>query len=223
MTHSWNGPFRWSCWAWEWPGADRRIRVTRQQKNVVVAQKVAAAPALDGTLDAAGRKAQPLTVRAVGGKNLHGGSTRRVDPGRLRGRQHYSSCSSRTRRTSVRRSPWQKQAEGSVEMLKDPDTRAGTTISTTKTSGDYLEHQLPAFEQRGCSRPVIPARDALRQQVPAQHGREGRHLAHDGCAQRHRRPGRRPRPRQHKTTRTRRPKPAGKSDPKNRRRLRRQP
>jgi hypothetical protein len=46
-----------------------------QQKNLVVAQKVAAAPALDGTLDAAWQKAQPLTVKAVGGRNLPGGST----------------------------------------------------------------------------------------------------------------------------------------------------
>jgi hypothetical protein len=46
-----------------------------QQKNVLKAQKAAAPPALDGTLDATWQKAQPLTVKAVGGRNLPGGST----------------------------------------------------------------------------------------------------------------------------------------------------
>src|SRR5512132_2085923 len=38
-----------------------------QSKNVLVAKKVAAAPALDGTLDAAWNGAQPLAVKAIGG------------------------------------------------------------------------------------------------------------------------------------------------------------
>jgi hypothetical protein len=36
-----------------------------QQKNVVVSKKVAAAPALDGTMDAAWQAAEPLTVKAA--------------------------------------------------------------------------------------------------------------------------------------------------------------
>src|SRR5438093_8494484 len=50
-------------------------RPEAQQKNLLVAKKTAAAPAVDGSLDAAWNAAQPLVVRAIGGKNLPGGST----------------------------------------------------------------------------------------------------------------------------------------------------
>src|SRR5262245_47623250 len=50
-------------------------RPEAQQKNPLTAKTIAAAPALDGSLDAAWNGAQPLVVKAVGGKNFPGGST----------------------------------------------------------------------------------------------------------------------------------------------------
>ena len=49
--------------------------IEAQSKNVLTAKKVQAEPAVDGALDAAWNGAQPLSVKAVGGKNLPGGST----------------------------------------------------------------------------------------------------------------------------------------------------
>ena len=49
--------------------------IEAQQKNLLVSTNVAAAPALDGTLDDAWKGAAPLTVRAIGGRNLPGGSS----------------------------------------------------------------------------------------------------------------------------------------------------
>src|SRR4029450_195535 len=49
--------------------------IEAQAKNVLVAKKVAAEPALDGTLDAGWNSAQPLTAKAIGGKNVPGGCT----------------------------------------------------------------------------------------------------------------------------------------------------
>jgi hypothetical protein len=46
-----------------------------QPKNILTATKVTAPPALDGTVDTAWNGAPPLTVKAVGGKNLPGGSS----------------------------------------------------------------------------------------------------------------------------------------------------
>lgn len=46
-----------------------------QQKNMLMAKKVTAAPALDGAMDGAWQGAQPLTVKAVGGRGLQNGST----------------------------------------------------------------------------------------------------------------------------------------------------
>jgi hypothetical protein len=81
-----------------------------QQKNVVVAQKGAAAPALDGTLDAVWQKAQPLTVKAVGGRNLPGGSTDVSLRVVYAGDMIYFLMQYEDPTDSVRRSPWQKQA-----------------------------------------------------------------------------------------------------------------
>jgi hypothetical protein len=104
---------------------------------VVVAQKVAAAPALDGTLDAAWQKAQPLTVKAVGGRNLPGGSTEVSLRAVYAGDTIYFLMQYKDETDSVRRSPWQKQADGSWKMVKDPNDKGGNINS-------------PAFEQKGC-------------------------------------------------------------------------
>ncbi len=122
-----------------------------QQKNVVVAQKVAAAPALDGTLDAVWQKAQPVTVKAVGGRNLPGGSTEVSLRAVYAGDTIYFLMQYKDPTDSVRRGPWQKQADGSWKQLKDPDNKGGdNNLYYEDKWGMIWNISSPAFEQKGC-------------------------------------------------------------------------
>jgi Ethylbenzene dehydrogenase len=122
-----------------------------QQKTVLVATKVSAPPALDGSIDTAWNRAPVLTVEAVGGKNLPGGSS----DVRLRALYTtdtvYFLMQYKDPTDSVRRSPWVKQPDGSWVKLKDPNDNGGD-------NNLYYEDKMavlwsissPAFEQRGC-------------------------------------------------------------------------
>jgi len=122
-----------------------------QQKNVLVARKVAAAPALDGSMDAAWQAAAPLAVKAVGGKNLPGGSSDVTLRAVYTPDTVYFLMQYKDETNSVRREPWQKQADGSWKLLKDPNDQGGD-------NNLYYEDKFaiawninsPAFEQRGC-------------------------------------------------------------------------
>jgi hypothetical protein len=122
-----------------------------QQKNVLVAKKVTAAPALDGTMDAAWQGAEPLTVKAVGGKNLPGGTTEITLRAVYTPDTVYFYTQYKDPTLSARRSPWVKQPDGSWKQLKDPDDKGGD-------NNLYYEDKLAmawsissaAFEQRGC-------------------------------------------------------------------------
>ncbi len=122
-----------------------------QQKNVLIAKKAAAAPALDGTMDAAWQATEPLTVKAVGGKNLPGGTTDVTLRALYTPDTVYFMMQYKDPTNSVRREPWQKQPDGSWKVLKDPDDKGGD-------NNLYYEDKFamawnissPAFEQRGC-------------------------------------------------------------------------
>jgi hypothetical protein len=122
-----------------------------QQKNLLVAQKVAAAPALDGTLDAVWQKAQPLTVKAVGGRNLPGGSTEVSLRAVYAGDTVYFLMQYKDETNSVRRSPWQKQADGSWKQVKDPNDKGGDNNLHYEDKWAMIWNiSSPAFEQKGC-------------------------------------------------------------------------
>ncbi|MBI2156572.1 MAG: ethylbenzene dehydrogenase, partial [Candidatus Rokubacteria bacterium] len=122
-----------------------------QQKNVLVSKKVAAAPVLDGTLDAAWQGAPALTVKAVGGKNLPGGSTEVTLRSVYSGDTVYFYIQYKDATQSFRRGPWVKQADGSWQKLKDPNDKGGD-------NNLYYEDKMamiwnissPAFEAKGC-------------------------------------------------------------------------
>jgi Ethylbenzene dehydrogenase len=122
-----------------------------QQKNILVAPKVAAPPAQDGTLDAAWKAAQPLTVKVVGGKNLPGGSTDVTMRAVYTADIVYFHMQYKDPTQSFQRSPWVKQPDGSWKKLVDPDDKGGD-------NNRYYEDKMamlwnissPAFEQRGC-------------------------------------------------------------------------
>ena len=84
-----------------------------QPKNTVVAAKVTAPPAMDGTLDAAWNAAAPLTVKAIGGKNLPGGSTDVTIRAVYTADTVYFHMQYKDPTQSAQRSPWVKQPDGS--------------------------------------------------------------------------------------------------------------
>jgi hypothetical protein len=122
-----------------------------QQRNLLVSKKVAAAPALDGSLDAAWGGAQPLTVKVVGGKNLPGGSTEVTIRSVYSGDSVYFMYQYKDPTLSVQRSPWQKQADGSWKKLADPADKGGDNNQYYEDKFAVLWNiSSPAFEQRGC-------------------------------------------------------------------------
>jgi Ethylbenzene dehydrogenase len=122
-----------------------------QQKNLLVSKKVAAGPTLDGTMKDAWKDAAPLTVKALGGKNLPGGTTEVTIRSVYTADTVYFLVQYKDPTDSTQREPWQKQADGSWKQLKDPDDKGGD-------NNKYYEDKLailwnissPAFEQKGC-------------------------------------------------------------------------
>ena len=122
-----------------------------QQKNMLVAKKVAAAPALDGTMDAAWQSAPPLTVKAIGGRNLPGGSTEVSLRAVYASDTIYFLMQYKDETDSMRRSPWQKQADGSWKQVKDPSDKGGDNNLYYEDKWAMIWNiNSPAFEQKGC-------------------------------------------------------------------------
>ncbi len=122
-----------------------------QQKNVLVAKKVAGAPGLDGTVDAAWQGAQPLTVKVVSGRNLPGGSTEVSLRALHTADTVYFLMQYKDETDSVRRSPWQKQADGTWKKLSDPNDKGGDNNLYYEDKWAVIWNiSSPAFEQRGC-------------------------------------------------------------------------
>ena len=122
-----------------------------QQKNLLVSKKVAAAPALDGTLDDAWKATAALSVKAVGGRNFPNGSSEITLRSLYAGDTVYFLMQYTDATESAKRSPWVKQADGSWKQLKDPADKGGD-------NNVYYEDKMamiwnissPGFESRGC-------------------------------------------------------------------------
>lgn len=122
-----------------------------QQKNVLVARKVAAPPTLDGVMEDLWKQAPPLTVKVVGGRNLPGGSTEVTLRALYTADSVYFLAQYKDPTESLRRSPWVKQADGSWQKLRDPQDKGGD-------NNLYYEDKMaviwnvssPAFEAKGC-------------------------------------------------------------------------
>jgi len=125
--------------------------IDAQPGGVLVAKKVEAEPALDGTLDAAWSKAQPLSAKALGGKNLPGGSTEVTLRSVHTGDTVYFHMQYKDPTQSFHRSPWVKQPDGTWKQLKDAADKGGD-------NNTYYEDKMamiwainaPSFEAKGC-------------------------------------------------------------------------
>jgi Ethylbenzene dehydrogenase len=125
--------------------------IEAQAKNILVAKKVAAEPALDGSLDSAWNGAAPLTVKAIGGKNLPGGASEISLRAVYTADTVYFHMQYKDATESAKRSPWVKRADGSWQQLKDPADKGGD-------NNTYYEDKMamiwainsPSFEAKGC-------------------------------------------------------------------------
>jgi hypothetical protein len=122
-----------------------------QQKNVLVAKKVAAGPTLDGVVDVAWKEAPPLAVKVLGGKNLPGGTTEVTLRSVYTGDMIYFLVQYKDATDSVKREPWVKQADGSWKQLKDPADKGGdNNVYYEDKLAILWNMSMPAFEQKGC-------------------------------------------------------------------------
>ena len=122
-----------------------------QQKNLLVGKKVAAGPTIDGTVDDVWKTAQPLTVKVLGGRNLPGGSTEISVRSVYTDDMVYFLIEYKDSTESVRREPWQKQADGSWKQLKDPNDKGGdNNLYYEDKVSIFWNISSPAFEQKGC-------------------------------------------------------------------------
>ena len=94
--------------------------------DTLVAAKVAKAPKLAATAaDPAWAKAKPLKVELIGGANFKEGATKAVLKAVYTGDMLYMLVQYDDPTESVRRSPFQKQADGTWKKVKDPDDAGG--------------------------------------------------------------------------------------------------
>ena len=122
-----------------------------QQKNILAARKVASAPSLDAATDDLWKDAPPLTVKAVGGKNLPGGSTEVTLRAVYTADTIYFLMQYKDPTESFKRGPWVKQADGTWKQLTDPNDKGGD-------NNTYYEDKMamiwnissPVFDQKGC-------------------------------------------------------------------------
>jgi hypothetical protein len=94
--------------------------------DTVTAVRVDKAPSLNaGATDPAWAKAKPLTVPLSGGANFKGGNTTLTLKAVYSGEMLYLLAQYADPTQSVRRFPYQKQADGSWKKLSDPNDKGG--------------------------------------------------------------------------------------------------
>ncbi|MBI3030322.1 MAG: ethylbenzene dehydrogenase [Candidatus Rokubacteria bacterium] len=122
-----------------------------QQKNVLVAKKVAAPPTLDGVMEDAWKSAPELEVTVRGGRNLPEGKTEVKLRAVYSGDTIYFLMQYKDATESLRRGPWVKQADGSWQKLKDPNDKGGdNTLYYEDKMAVIWNISSPAFEAKGC-------------------------------------------------------------------------
>jgi len=124
--------------------------------NTLVAAKVAAAPNMAAlAADPAWAAAKPLTFKLSDGANFAGGKGETT--GTLKavysGDMMYMMIQYQDPTNSVRRGPYQKQADGSWKQLKDPQNKGGDDNVYYEDKWAFLwpVGQVRNFEKQGCT------------------------------------------------------------------------
>ncbi len=130
------------------------LAISAYAADTLVAAKVAKPPKLAATAaDPAWAKAKPLKVELFGGANFKDGGTNAVLKAVYSGDTFYLLVQYDDPTESVRRSPFQKQADGTWKMVKDPDDAGG---DNNKYYEDKLgiiwniNDSIKGFNDQGC-------------------------------------------------------------------------
>lgn len=125
--------------------------------NVLVAVKVATAPVLDGNAnDAAWAAAKPISVALTGGMNFANGKgeTTATLKAVYSGDMVYFLVQYADPTNSIRRGPFQKQADGSWKKLKDPNDKGGDDNVYYEDKWAMIwniNDSIVNFDKKGCA------------------------------------------------------------------------
>lgn len=124
--------------------------------RTLVAAEAAIAPTLDGKADdAAWRAAQPLAFTVYGGRNFAGtGETRVTMKAVTRGESIYFLIQYADPTESLRRGPYQKQADGSWKKVKDPADKGGDDNAFYEDKWSIIwniNDSIAGFNENGCA------------------------------------------------------------------------
>ncbi|MDP2920259.1 MAG: ethylbenzene dehydrogenase-related protein [Dehalococcoidia bacterium] len=121
--------------------------------DTVGAVKTTTPPKIDGTVDSAWSKAKPISINVSGGVNLKGGATT------VELRAFYTSDSVyflaqwADETETTRRSPWQKQADGTWKQLKDPNDKGSDNNLYYEDKLAFIwnvNNSISGFNEQGC-------------------------------------------------------------------------
>ena len=122
------------------------------QRNTLSVKKVATGAVLDGVAEALWDQAQPLTFKVVAGQNLPGRSTEVTLRALRTADMAHFLLQYKVPTESVRRSPWQRQADGSWKKLIDPDDKGGDNNVSYEDKFVILWNiNSLSFDKKGCA------------------------------------------------------------------------
>ena len=124
---------------------------TAGQQPELVAVKVAAPPVVDGVVDAVWSQAREIAVPVTGGANLSNGQTTVRLKALYRGDTVYFLMTWADPTESLRRAPFQKQADGSWTKLRDPNDKGGDSNVYYEDKFSMIWNMsVKGFDQSGC-------------------------------------------------------------------------
>lgn len=125
-------------------------RTTAQQPELV-AVRVTTPPVLDGTAEALWNQAPEIVLAVSGGANLPGGQTTVRMRSVTAADTIYFLISWADPTESMRRAPFQKQADGSWKKLSDPNDKGGdNNVYYEDKMAIIWNMSIKGFEQSGC-------------------------------------------------------------------------
>jgi plastocyanin len=118
--------------------------------DILTSQKVTTAPVIDGIPDSIWDQAIPLTVSVSGGANA--GQHEVILKSIYTGDSVYFLAKWNDPTESLRRLPWQKQADGTWKQLKTPDAKEGGEQTYYEDKFSQIWNiNISGFEASGCS------------------------------------------------------------------------
>jgi hypothetical protein len=129
---------------------------TAAASDTLVAAKVATPPALGAyENDPAWAKAKPLNVELTGGANLFNGETKGTLKAVYTDDTLYMLVQYKDPTNSIRRAPFQKQADGSWKQVVDPSNKGGDNNLAYEDKWAMMwpidDASVKAFEKEGCA------------------------------------------------------------------------